>query len=41
MLRAHDKSFAYGAAISEAVLIASLGIFVRNILTDALIIAVA
>jgi len=41
MLRAHDKSFTYGAAIPATVLIASLGIFVRNILTDALIIAVA
>ena len=41
MLKTRGKGFAYGAAISAAVLIASLGIFVRNISADALIIAVA
>ena len=41
MLRTRDKSFAYGAAISAAVLIASLGIFVRNISADTIIIAIA
>jgi len=41
MLRNRDKSFAYGAVISSAILMGSLGIFVRNMSADALIIAFA
>ena len=41
MLRTRDKGFAYGAAISAAVLMGSLGIFVRNISADGMIIAFA
>jgi len=41
MLRTRDKSFAYGAAILSAILMGSLGIFVRNMSADALIIAFA
>jgi drug/metabolite transporter (DMT)-like permease len=41
MLRTRDKSFAYGAVISSAILMGSLGIFVRNMSADAMIIAFA
>jgi drug/metabolite transporter (DMT)-like permease len=41
MLKTRDKRLAYGAAISSAILMGSLGIFVRNISTDATMIAFA
>jgi len=41
MLRTRDKSFAYGAVICSAILMGSLGIFVRNMTADVLIIAFA
>jgi drug/metabolite transporter (DMT)-like permease len=41
MLRTRDRRFAYGAAISAAILMGSLGIFVRNISADTTIIAFA
>jgi len=41
MLRTRDKSFAYGAVICSAILMGSLGIFVRNMTVDVLIIAFA
>jgi hypothetical protein len=42
MLRTLDKSFsAYGAAIFAAILMGSLGIFVRKISADITVIAIA